>query len=312
MFIGGHDKLLVSRIAVAEYGSAANFALTHSAGRTVSDHWRLTVWRPETPIGQQARGRVFDPIPLHARGFESYARSDETDVETASLYSKIIGAGDRLDTTFGDPFARQRHEFRLQNAGPIWLAARELLIEFDKTPTPARTAKDAWAAYNAARYEIVKALMLAPDRSSEFIVPVSAALEMRESGRYDQAEQMLRDAAEDFALDVDAWAQLASGALRASQLDQALEFAEAAVSIAERSIPDRFSGTLQWGSLDNRPYLRGRHALTFALWRLGRFEDAYKVAVDSIWLNPEDNHGFRFVLSDLKQEALWRGPWLGV
>jgi tetratricopeptide (TPR) repeat protein len=133
----------------------------------------------------------------------------------------------------------------------------------------------------------------------------ASALDVLERGRQRDAEAMLRTATEAYVLDVDSWAHRAHLALHDGRLDDALGFAEAAVGVGERSIPDRFSGVLDWSHFDNRPYLRGRHALLLVLWRLHRFDDAHRVAVDSIWLNPNDNQGIRLVLDQLERRMPW-------
>jgi hypothetical protein len=39
------------------------------------------------------------------------------------------------------------------------------------------------------------------------------------------------------------------------------------------------------------------------LWKFGRFDEAYKVAVDSVWLNPSNQSTIRSYLRDLRSHT---------
>lgn len=317
-FVSGHDAALVSCVLTEEYGGAASFVLTHSVGAAASAHWQLTPWQPETAVGQQARGRVFSPLPLIARGFgyvktsdiddsDRYDEEDSYDDETAALCSKIVDAGDRIVVAFGDPFEQQRHELAMTTGGPVWREAYQALLNFDKWPEPARTSKTEWSLYRAARSVLETALDTAPGAPPNFEEPAEAARQQLFSKRPDLAVQMLRDATEAYVLDIDSWAHLSFLALRDRRLDDALGFAEAGVVVAERSFPDRFSGVLQANLSGSHHYINARHSLMEALWGLQRFDDAYKVAVDSIWLDPCENNDFCRDLGDIKRRVPWGG-----
>lgn len=87
---------------------------------------------------------------------------------------------------------------------------------------------------------------------------------------------------------------------------RALPSYQTGVAIAERSLPDGFSGVLPWGLIDNRPFLRCLHGLGLCHWRLGRYDDATPVFESLLWLNPTDNQGAR----DLVELTRERMPWL--
>lgn len=53
-----------------------------------------------------------------------------------------------------------------------------------------------------------------------------------------------------------------------------------------------------WGLIQTRPYMRARHELALALWRLGHREEAVAHYQEMLRLNPDDNQGIRYLLID--------------
>lgn len=53
-----------------------------------------------------------------------------------------------------------------------------------------------------------------------------------------------------------------------------------------------------WGLLQTRPYMRARHELALALWRLGHRDEAVGHYHEMLRLNPNDNQGIRYLLID--------------
>jgi tetratricopeptide (TPR) repeat protein len=53
-----------------------------------------------------------------------------------------------------------------------------------------------------------------------------------------------------------------------------------------------------WGLLQTRPYMRARHELALALWRLGHRDEAVGHYHEMLRLNPDDNQGIRYLLID--------------
>jgi hypothetical protein len=80
---------------------------------------------------------------------------------------------------------------------------------------------------------------------------------------------------------------------------------EMGVKIGELSLGKDFTGLLPWGCVDNRPFLRCLFGYGLCLWRFARLRDAEKVFTRVLWLNPTDNQGARFNLSDVKQGKTW-------
>ncbi|MBG0818418.1 hypothetical protein [Planomonospora sp. ID82291] len=116
--------------------------------------------------------------------------------------------------------------------------------------------------------------------------------------------------------DIDAWAHSGHEALaranavtgtsptakrrRSAALKEALGYYQTGVAVGELSLPTCFTGVLPWSLIQNRPFLRARHGLALALWRLGDFDNASTVLRTSLWINPADNQGLRDLLSPVE------------
>lgn len=71
------------------------------------------------------------------------------------------------------------------------------------------------------------------------------------------------------------------------------------------SLGKKFNGVLNWGTIDNRPFLRCLHGYGLCLWRLGRFDEAFSIFNRILWLNPSDNQGVRFLLDGVRAKSAW-------
>lgn len=73
----------------------------------------------------------------------------------------------------------------------------------------------------------------------------------------------------------------------------ALRHLEIAVALGDLTVGPEFSGTLPWGHLYNRPFLRALDGYGRCLWILGRTDEALRVFERVLSLNPPDNQGVR-------------------
>lgn len=80
---------------------------------------------------------------------------------------------------------------------------------------------------------------------------------------------------------------------------EAAELYAKGVAAGERALGKDFFGENAghfWGIIETRPYMRARMGLAYALWALGKRQEA----IDHLWemlrLNPGDNQGVRYVL----------------
>jgi hypothetical protein len=80
---------------------------------------------------------------------------------------------------------------------------------------------------------------------------------------------------------------------------------ETGVRIGQLGLGAGFEGVLPWSYLENRPFLRCLYGLGISLWRLGRFDEAWAILHDLLWLNPMDHQGARFMLGPLAAKRSW-------
>lgn len=115
-------------------------------------------------------------------------------------------------------------------------------------------------------------------------------------------DRLLAEAA-DF---VDAYTHIAIHWHRQGKPKKALDAAMLGLSISNRHIPEGFSGRIEWGHLDNRPYLRAIHIALLSTMRLRCHKDAVTLIELMLARNPDDNQGVRYLLGS---EALRAGDY---
>ena len=133
--------------------------------------------------------------------------------------------------------------------------------------------------------------------------PVGQAVDLAEAGDFLEAEKVLQRCLEQDLRALDAHAHLGNINFRDGSrrfcVERARRHYEAGVAIADLSLGPRFNGVLQWGRLDNRPFLRCLHGLALCLWALGEFDSAREAFQRLLWLNPGDNQGARICLEEV-------------
>jgi tetratricopeptide (TPR) repeat protein len=103
---------------------------------------------------------------------------------------------------------------------------------------------------------------------------------------------------------VDVYAHIAGHWHQQGKPKKALDAALMGLSVSNRLIPEGFTGRIEWGHLDNRPYLRAMHIALLSYMRLRRHKDAVAIIELMLERNPSDNQGVRFLLGS---EALRAG-----
>jgi hypothetical protein len=88
--------------------------------------------------------------------------------------------------------------------------------------------------------------------------------------------------------------------------DVAIRHYEMGVAIGLLTLGTKFDGVLAWGLIDNRPFMRCLFGLGLCAWRLGKRALATTVFRKLLWLNPADNQGARFNLTDIEDGREWQ------
>jgi len=103
--------------------------------------------------------------------------------------------------------------------------------------------------------------------------PIVEAGELHEIGDFAGAREILLKLLLTDLRILDAHAHLGNHVFD-SWPDKARRHYEVGVGIGDLSLGAGFNGVLEWGHIDNRPFLRCLHGLGLCLWRLGLIDEA--------------------------------------
>ena len=95
---------------------------------------------------------------------------------------------------------------------------------------------------------------------------------------------------------IDGHAHLGAALLMDGKPKLALQAYLCALDVAEQVIPAGFSGLIQWGYTENRPFLRANHGAALCHIRLGKRQEAQRLMEKILAWNPNDNQGVRFLI----------------
>ncbi len=168
--------------------------------------------------------------------------------------------------------------------------------------------EDAWAAPTIARgprpaFEMEQVLP-GTDPDDPLADPIDDSNDLEDAGDHRAAYRILMELCEADLRCLDSHAHLGNFAFD-HRPAEAIRHYEVGVRIGELSLGARFEGVLPWGWVNNRPFLRCVHGHGLCLWRLERRDDAERVFERMLSLNPLDNQGARFLLSDLRAGKAW-------
>jgi tetratricopeptide (TPR) repeat protein len=126
--------------------------------------------------------------------------------------------------------------------------------------------------------------------------------ELYEEDKLDQAERVFRAVLGQMPDHLDAIHHLATVLSQRNQASQARDLWDQAVRIGRKAFPQDFElgrDRLEWGWLENRPFLRCLHGLALAKYNEGKTEDALQLCEELLSLNPNDNQGVRAIAEEV-------------
>jgi tetratricopeptide (TPR) repeat protein len=135
---------------------------------------------------------------------------------------------------------------------------------------------------------------------------LDSAMDLYHSGEPEKAESELKELIADNPLNIDAFHHLSMVYQRIGLSVEAYLCCREAVRIGFSIIPNNFSwrsSKLEWGHLNNRPFLRAYHNLGLWLESRGEVDDAIQVFVNMLSVCQSDNIGVRYILPKLWLET---------
>lgn len=144
-----------------------------------------------------------------------------------------------------------------------------------------------------------------PPEYDDLLGEFHSGCELYEEGNLGEAERVFQAVLARMPDHLDAIHHLAIVLSQRGLPDRACDLWEQAVRIGRKALPKDFQigkDRLEWGWLDNRPFLRCVHGLALARYGMGETEDGLKLFLDLLSLNPGDNQGVRA----MAQEALFK------
>jgi hypothetical protein len=142
------------------------------------------------------------------------------------------------------------------------------------------------------------------DPDDPFDDPITKSNDLKDAGEWAEAEKILMELCQADLRCLDAHSHLGNRAFDHRPQD-AIRHYEVGLRIGELSLGNDFADVLQWGYIDNRPFLRCMHGYGLCLWRLGRFDEALSIFDRMLWMNPSDNQGVRFLINEVKAKTAW-------
>jgi tetratricopeptide (TPR) repeat protein len=126
--------------------------------------------------------------------------------------------------------------------------------------------------------------------------------EFYEQGNLDEAERVFKAVLAQMRDHLDAIHHLALVLSERNLLDQARDLWDQSVRIGRKAFPQDFKlgrERLEWGWLENRPFLRCLHGLALARYDEGEVEEALRLFQELLSLNPNDNQGVRAMAEEV-------------
>ncbi|AUX79298.1 tetratricopeptide repeat protein [Sinorhizobium fredii] len=136
------------------------------------------------------------------------------------------------------------------------------------------------------------------DAPSPIVDELDAALDRRESGSLTEVRYLsaLRGIVQRQPQFIDGHAHLGYALLEQGKPKAALDACLQGLQLGENAIPASFAGRIEWGFLENRPFLRAAHGAMLCRLKLGQRKEALTLMEKMLAWNPNDNQGIRFLI----------------
>jgi len=136
------------------------------------------------------------------------------------------------------------------------------------------------------------------DWYDEIVDKFDAALDARDSGHLSNTKYVstLKSLVERQPEFIDGHAHLGFALMDQGKPKLALQACLCGFEVGERAIPAGFPGMIEWGFLENRPFLRAAQGVLLCRLRLGQRREALALMEKVLRWNPNDNQGLRFLI----------------
>lgn len=255
---------------------------------------------------------------LRARSIGSACSGTEISVKTASAWRQVPG---EIITLKGNKVWRYSGHWYLsgevlshrQDASALGLTPLKLKEHETWDPTEeywGETAEpeSAWAKAiiaHGSRPSFEMEQIIPGDDGDDFEDDITRSADLKEAGAYAEAESLLIGLLQQDLRCIDAHVHL--GHLEFERdLKKSVRHYRMAQQIGDLTVGAEFRNVLRWGHINNRPYLRALHGLGLCLWRLNQRTEATALFNRMLWMNPTDNQGVRFLLSDIGAGMDWK------
>lgn len=136
------------------------------------------------------------------------------------------------------------------------------------------------------------------DGDDQIIEELDDALEQRDGGTLVPANYLktLKGLVDRHPHFIDGHAHLGYALMQQGKPKLALQACLYGLQVGERAIPAGYAGTIAWGFLENRPFLRAAHGVVLSQLRLGQRKEALRLMERMLAWNPNDNQGIRYLI----------------
>ena len=137
-----------------------------------------------------------------------------------------------------------------------------------------------------------------PSEYGGMVEELDDLLERRDAGKLSEARFVgaLEDLVARNPWFIDGHAHLGYALYHRGKFELALECCERGFSLGTELLPADFREFIEWGYLDNRPFLRAAHGVVLCNLRLGRAQEAIAIMEKMLAWNPGDNQGIRYII----------------